>query len=581
MYNSLSSFIWHYLRDKKLFLLGYFIVAIIWAMEISASPYLLKVIVDSVVNNPDDMVAMASTCIVPTTTYILLSLLLNVNFRFYEFLNLKLYPKLKTNIIKDMFSYLIGHSYTYFQTNFSGSLSRKIFDMAASVEVIIRIPNEWLYSRLLALLFSSVMLCLVVHPVFSLILITWAVLYVWISYKASKTSENLAKNFSKSLIKIDGMVVDSVSNIFSTKIFANDKHEVNNLEACLSELQKRDIELQMQSMKVHFIQAIGVTVLVGSMLFALIYQRYLGNISIGDFTLVLTLSLSFITAIFNMGQEMLRLSRVVGTCKQALTLISHPHDIINLPSSKHFQIKDGKIEFENVCFYYNKNKEVFKNLNLTIYPGEKVGLVGFSGAGKSTLIKLILRLIEINSGTIYLDGYDLKNFTIESLRQQISTVPQNPELYHRSIKENIRISRPSATDEEVIKAAKMAHCHEFIIELESGYDTFVGEKGVRLSGGQRQRLSIARAFLQESAILLLDEATSDLDMFTEKCIQESLELVMKHKTTLVIAHRLSTLKQMDRILVFDDGVLVEEGSFSELAINHKSFFYKFWQFQQV
>lgn len=581
MHNSLFSFIWHYLREKKIFLLGYFFVAVIWAMEISASPYLLKVIVDSVVNNPDDMMAMARTCIVPTTAYILLSLLLNINFRFYEFLNLKLYPKLKANIIKDMFSYLMGHSYTYFQNNLSGSLSRKIFDMAANVEMIISIPNEWFYPRILALFFSSIMLFLVVPPVFSLILITWAVLYALVSYKASKTSEDLAKNFSRALIKIDGMVVDSVSNILSTKIFANDKHEVANLDACLSELQKRDIKLQTQSMKVHFIQALGVTALVGSMLVALIYQRYLGHVSIGDFTFVLTLSLSFITAIFNMGQEMLRLSKVVGTCKQALTLISQPHDIVNLPSSKHFQIKFGKIEFENVYFYYNKNKTVFKNLNLTIHPGEKVGLVGFSGAGKSTLIKLILRLVEINSGAIYLDGYDLKNFTIESLRKQISTVPQDPDLYHRSIKENIRASRPLATDEEVVEASKMAHCHGFIRELESGYDTLVGERGVKLSSGQKQRLSIARAFLQRSPILLLDEATSDLDMFTEKCIQESLQLVMKNKTTLVIAHRLSTLKQMDRILVFDNGVLVEGGSFSELSMNNKSFFYKFWQFHQT
>jgi ATP-binding cassette subfamily B protein len=218
-------------------------------------------------------------------------------------------------------------------------------------------------------------------------------------------------------------------------------------------------------------------------------------------------------------------------------------------------------------------------MSVTIHPGEKVGLVGYSGAGKSTFMKLILRLMDIKSGAILIDGQNIATVTKESLRKNIVTIPQETELFHRSIMENIRFAKPEATDEEVKAAADKAHCTEFIEQLPEGYESLVGERGVKLSGGQRQRIAIARAFLKNAPILLLDEATSALDTATERLIQKSLHEVMQHKTTIVIAHRLSTLKDMDRVLFFEKGAIVEQGSLSELLARPDGKFAKLWKMQ--
>jgi ATP-binding cassette subfamily B protein len=239
----------------------------------------------------------------------------------------------------------------------------------------------------------------------------------------------------------------------------------------------------------------------------------------------------------------------------------------------------GEIVFDKVSFQYNKEQSLFDGLDITIEPGEKVGLVGYSGGGKSTFIKLILRLMDTQSGQILIDAQNIKSVTKASLRQQIGVIPQDPTLFHRSIMENIRFARPDASDEEVIEASKKSRCHEFIMELPEQYQALVGERGVKLSGGQRQRIAIARAFLKNAPILLLDEATSSLDSITERCIQESLHEIMKDKTTLVIAHRLSTLQNMDRIVVFAQGKIVQDGSAEQLLKNPEGDFYKLWQMQ--
>lgn len=222
------------------------------------------------------------------------------------------------------------------------------------------------------------------------------------------------------------------------------------------------------------------------------------------------------------------------------------------------------IEFDNVSFGYNDNSYLFKHKCLTIDSGQKVGLVGYSGSGKSTFVNLILRLYDIQSGEILIDGQNISDVTQDSLRSNIGMIPQDPSLFHRSLMENIRYGKIGASDEEVILAAKRAHAHEFIMNTEHGYDSLVGERGIKLSGGQRQRIAIARAILKDAPILILDEATSSLDSVTESAIQESLNKLMQNKTTVVIAHRLSTLIKMDRILVFDKGKIIQDGTHTKL-----------------
>lgn len=262
----------------------------------------------------------------------------------------------------------------------------------------------------------------------------------------------------------------------------------------------------------------------------------------------------------------------------ALTLISTSHEIKDAPSAQLMAVTAGRIQFKDVTFSYKKGKPIFENLSVDILPGQRVGLVGFSGSGKSTFVNLIMRSYDIQKGAISIDGQNIAAVTSHSLREKIAMIPQDPSLFHRTLMENIRYGRFDATDEEVIEASKRAHCHGFIEELDEKYHSLVGERGVKLSGGQRQRIAIARAILKNAPILILDEATSSLDSVTEKIIQKSLDDLMKNRTTLVIAHRLSTLSHLDRILVFDQGKIVEDGT-TEALLQKNGYFARLWNMQ--
>lgn len=576
----LMPFLWRYLKDKKLFLAGYFIVALVWATEMSLSPYLLKVIIDSVVEFSQNQAKLIAAILIPAALYVSMSIIVNITFRLYDYINLRLNPAIKAAVNKDMFVYLVHHSHTFFQNNFSGSLSRKIFDMASYIDQIVSIFNEWFYPRIMAMIISSITLFIVVKPIFGIILFTWAILFVFLSFMIAKKSEKLARLNSEAAAKLGGSLSDSITNIMSVKLFSNVPNEVALIDKDIDQLVATDRKLQWRTLKFNFIQGLSVTLLIGSMLTALIYGSTRGWVSPGDFAFVLMLSISFLMSVYEVGQQMLKFSKVIGICNEALSFIRVPHEIIDAPNAMPITINKGKIKFNNVIFKHeNTNNPLFDNLNIVINPGEKVGLVGYSGGGKSTFIKLILRLLDVQSGSIQIDNQDVKQITKHSLRKQIGTIPQEPDLFHRTIMENIRFAKPEASDDDVIAAAKKARCDEFISELPEGYQSLVGERGIKLSGGQKQRIAIARAFLKNAPILLLDEATSSLDSITERYIQESLHEVMANKTTIVIAHRLSTLKDMDRILVFVNGNIVEDGSLDALLKDTNSHFYKLWQMQ--
>ena len=306
----------------------------------------------------------------------------------------------------------------------------------------------------------------------------------------------------------------------------------------------------------------------------------MGLVSVGVFTLI---QFYFI----DIGEKLWGITRVIrdlyqgyADSKEMVEILKLSHEIEDTKEAKPLPEKiNGKIDFENVVFNFTNSRDVLSHITIHIEPGEKIALVGPSGAGKSTFVRLLLRFYNLTSGSISIDGQDIKNSTLESLRKNISFVPQDPVLFHRSLKENIRYGKENATDEEVIEAAKLAHCHEFISEFPKGYDTLVGERGVKLSGGERQRVAIARAMLKNSPILVLDEATSSLDSHSEGLIQEALEVLMKGKTVIVIAHRLSTIRKMDRILVLRDGKIIEEGRHDELSQKEGSLYAELWKLQ--
>jgi ATP-binding cassette, subfamily B, bacterial len=289
-----------------------------------------------------------------------------------------------------------------------------------------------------------------------------------------------------------------------------------------------------------------------------------GGMSAGAFAMAASLALLLIEQARGLSRRFLDFFEYVGNINDGVTMIVRPHDVTDAPGARILEVTRGELSFEDVSFGYTAGTPIFQGLCLEIRAGERVGLVGYSGSGKSTLVNLALRLFDPQHGRILIDGQDTAGVTQESLRAAIAMIPQDPMLFHRTLLENIRYGRLDASDDEVIEAARLAHAHDFIMATPGGYQSLVGERGVKLSGGQRQRIALARAILKQAPILLLDEATSALDSVTERDIQHSLEYLMRDRTVVVIAHRLSTLAHLDRIVVFHAGQVIEEGTHDEL-----------------
>ncbi|PIZ94618.1 MAG: hypothetical protein COX81_02975 [Candidatus Magasanikbacteria bacterium CG_4_10_14_0_2_um_filter_37_12] len=305
----------------------------------------------------------------------------------------------------------------------------------------------------------------------------------------------------------------------------------------------------------------------------------IGILTIGDFVLIQAYIMRMFEKLWGFGRVVRDFYEHLADAEEMTEILDTPHEIVDSRRAKPLQIKKGKINFEGVYFSYHKTRQVISKFNLAIKPGEKIALVGPSGAGKTTVIKLLLRQHDVTRGKISIDDQLINQITLESLWSNISMVPQDPVLFHRTILENIRYGKPEASDEEVVFAAKVAHCHEFISEFSDQYNTYVGERGVKLSGGERQRVAIARAVLRNSPILVLDEATSSLDSESEHLIQDALDYLMQKKTVIVIAHRLSTIMKMDRIAVIARGQILEQGTHKELLRKKQGIYKKLWDRQ--
>ncbi len=559
----LSSFIGLFLKRHPWSLVIFSLFVAFEAFIAPANAYLLKVIIDGVIATANRLELLIATLLVPVILYISIQLMMNLIFSIYRYAHLQFYPKIKSDIAGTMHRYLSQHSYRYFSEHFSGSLSKKIFDLVGGVEALIQIQTHSLMPKTVSVLFSSAILYSV-HPLFGMTFFIWVILYVSTSYWMSRKSEQLSYVYSEAGTVMSGKLVDSILNIMSTKLFSNVKYEEGVVFSSINTLMAKDRALQWYMLKANIVQGLWIAIIITVMFAELIYYRLQMAVTVGDFALILTLSSAIVNSIYNMGEEILRFSKEAGNCRQALDIIVEPHEIQDSPNAKQLVVTQGQIVFDKVQFQYGGSEPFFANKTVTILPGQKVGLVGHSGSGKSTFVNLILRLFDVSQGRILIDGFDIKEVTQLSLRKNIGMIPQDPSLFHRTLLENIQYGRIEATKEEVIKASQQAHAHDFIVNLTEQYDSLVGERGVKLSGGQRQRIAIARAFLKNAPILILDEATSQLDSVTEQYIQDSLWELMQNKTTIVIAHRLSTLLNMDRILVFDKGKIVEDGTHQEL-----------------
>ena len=488
----------------------------------------------------------------------------------------KLRPRIYKQINLDCFSYVNGHSVAFFSDNMAGSLAQKGNELAHNAGFYI--PLLYYLCDVFQLFVIFIMLA-AVNGVFALCFAGFVLLSVLILFNVGRLSVNLRRQMAEAKSKVGGQLIDALQNHFFVRLFNGFGYEKNRAERQLREESK----ITDKSVTVEAFQSQGEKLYFQIVyLLFLFYTFYLwktAEISSADVVLIFFLLQNVSDTVSFLIHRGIIYSGVLAEIRANLIPFSQPHDIQDKSDATDITVRKGKIELKNVGFAYQNCKTLFKNFALTVPAGQKVGIVGMSGSGKSTLINLVQRFYDIGSGEILIDGQDIRNVTQESLHKAIAYVPQTSALLERSIAENIAYARPSASMAEIEAAARKAYADEFINKLPKGYRTLINAQN-QFSGGQMQRLSIARALLKNAKILILDEATSALDSESEFYIQKAIENMLQDKTVLVVAHRLSTLKNMDRIIVLEKGRIVEDGSLNEL-LSRRGKFYQYWTLQKL
>jgi ATP-binding cassette subfamily B protein len=469
------------------------------------------------------------------------------------------------------------HSYQFFANNFTGSLITKIKRFVTSIDQLYGIMvRDFLLAGISVI---GVLVVLFINNILlGAIALLWFTIFFSVMVSFTKIRIPLEQEKSKMESKVTGVISDIITNIINLKLFSSKKREQKDFDLLLKEDDRIRMKTWRMANRAYTWQSIITLCAQVSLIYTSVWLWSKGLITPG--TIVLTISYGQI--LFNrlgfLGSSIRRFTDAYTNAKEFTDLLNEQVEITDPTKPEVLAVTEGNVKFNDVSFAYKNGRPIFENFDLEIKSGEKVGIIGTSGAGKTTVTKLILRFADVTGGSITIDGQDIRNITQDDLRSVVSYVPQDPILFHRSLRENIAYGRPDATEEEIIEASKEAHCHEFISGLEHGYDTLVGERGIKLSGGERQRVAIARAILKNAPVLILDEATSSLDSVSETHIKEALDRLMQGKTTIVIAHRLSTIEKMDRIIVLEKGEIVEEGSHRELLAK-KGTYFNFWNHQ--
>lgn len=579
-YGDILSFFWQHIKPYKWYYVVMLIAPIVSSFYPFAYNYSIKLVLDTMVS--EETITYARLTI-PIILFLSAQFMLDLVWRISSIAEWKAEPYVRRSILLKSYDYVQHHSYQFFQDNFTGAISSKLKGILDGYDKFWAEMHHGLLQRLIKCVVNLIVLA-ALNLYLGFFIFAWSAVYLPVMYALSVKLNKLSFEETESRHGLVGQVADKVSNIISIFSFAGRRYELSSLDHQIStDFIPKQVRTYKYDFKIQVIGSLLYWILFGFILFYMIHLRMEGLVTIGDFAFVLGIALIVAEDVWHATISLQDFSRSMGDLKSALTILRAPQDTLDLPSAKDVVIKKPTIDFDNVTFYYEQNKPVFKDLNLRIKAGEKVGLVGHSGSGKSSLVNLILGYFRVSKGEILIDGVPLKDITQDSLRDQIAVIPQDTILFHRSLLDNIRIGKRDATDEEVIEASKKAHLHEFIMQLDEQYNAFVGERGIKLSGGQRQRIAIARAILKDAPILILDEATSALDSETENLIQESLNLLMgdKKKTVIAIAHRLSTLKHMDRVIVLDRGSVVEEGTHAGLLQKPNSLYKRLWELQAI
>lgn len=480
---------------------------------------------------------------------------------------------------KQAFSYMIGHSNAFFANNFGGSLVQKINKYARAFEKLM----ERMLSDGLPLVVRSVGTIIALYilvPKYSAILAVFAFVFILTSYIYTRFKLKYDVIAAELDSKTVGVLADAIGNHSSIQFFTGHSYENDRVGGVIDAQKKATVFNWYLWDTLFGIQRFYSLLIEFIVFWVAIGDWKMGLIGLPIFILLQTYLVRMIENLWSFGGLVRTYYDSFADAQEMAVILDTPYAVDDTTIKGKLSNVTGVIEFKDVTYIYeNNNIKVLENLSLKIPAGQKVALVGSSGAGKSTFVRLLMRLFNITSGGIYIDGVDISTISQENLREYISFVPQDPVLFHRTLMENIRYGKREATDEEVKSAAQLAHCDEFIDKLPYGYETYVGERGVKLSGGERQRVAIARAILKNAPILVLDEATSALDSHSEALIQDALQTLMKNKTTIVIAHRLSTVRAMDRIVVIDKGIIVEDGTHEKLLKENNGIYKKLWNLQ--
>ncbi len=538
------------------------LIAVVLAGSFSASiMYVFKLIADAAAGlssggSYEDLLFAA-------TLYVLFLLAAKALWRVSGFAGMRWSNGSRATARQTLTSYVTLHSRAYFSNRFAGSIVNKISHATAGMHEIVE-QILWEFLELFVSVIASFIIAYIVSPPIALIFFLWVFVVSMLNAYFIRKRVPLSAYVQRLDTELTGMTVDLLSNITAMQEYARRSFEMRRLEGKIEKRRQAGIRNWTYGEKILVLNNILQFIFGGTMIFVAVWLMHSGTISLGDIVLVISIIFRIEGQLQSLGSNLNKVSNTWGEIQESLTEIIEPHEIPDRIDAIELSVSKGEIRFVDVDFSYS-GIPVFEKLSLTIAPGERVGIVGRSGAGKSTFMRLLLHHHDLNGGMVAIDGTDIALVKQDTLRGAISVVPQEPLLFHRSISQNIAYGRPESSQEEIEEAARLAQADEFIKRLSEGYESLVGERGVKLSGGERQRIAIARAILKNAPILLMDEATASLDSESEVAIQNALRELMKGKTVIAIAHRLSTLREMDRIIVMDRGKIVEEGTHEELV----------------
>ncbi len=566
---SLWKFIWFFLRQIKWPLFAMGLAQAVSSIFEALGPYYVKVMIDTfqLNDNPANIwIEFGGNLVWFIILFLIAQPLLA---RLVTAWLAEIRPPFLRMIQRQLSLYMYHHDYSFFQNEFAGRLSSKVLETPfAIVQMVFTILTSVGFAFFVLL--TSIFLFASVDLTFLVITLVWLLGLAVMAYYHVPRIIKASVTVYDDMSKVRGQYVDSLNNILGVFLFGRKHHEDRLLTKVMNVSSKSGTYSwhRMNSMYI-WLEILSVAFMIAAFYFAVTRWQD-GALGLGDIAMILPLVLRLMQMSWWMMETMVGLFENIGQIKegmQAITKTAILDDDRDFPDLK---ITKGIVDLKDVEFSYG-DENVFHQFNLSIPAGQKVGLVGHSGAGKTTLTQLLLRIFDATGGHVLMDGQNIYNCNRQSLREQIAIIPQSTDMFHRSLMENIRYGRLDAADEEVIEAAKKAHAHQFIEKLPQGYETLVGERGVKLSGGQRQRIAIARAILKDAPILILDEAISALDSESEKAIQDSLAELMKGKTVIAIAHRLSTIAHLDRIVVMEEGKIVEDGTHEELLAKDRHY----------